>query len=169
MNKCVFFLGLILLLACDDGDLQIETIDFDSVSVQTCETVTIDTKIFFKINNDEALILELENGKLKNEASDGEIESEVGGGSQLTYRIFSENVANTYFCSDVPVTTPTVVSEIQAESGKILITTVGVETDTITFEHTIKLSDISFITDSDSRITDLRINEFGTVTTVKTE
>lgn len=169
MNKSILLGLLVLLFSCDDGNLQIETIDFDSVSIQTCETVTLDTKIFFKINNSEALILELESGKLKNEASAGDIESIVGTGSKLTYRIFSDGVTNTYFCAEVPLTEPTVISEIQAENGKVLITTVGVETDTVTFEHTLKLSDISFITDTDSRITDLNINEFGTVTTVKTE
>lgn len=169
MDKFIFLGLLALLLSCDDGNLQIETIDFDSVNIQTCEAVTLETKIFFKINGSEALILELENGKLKNEASAGEIESNVGTGSKLTYRIFSDDISNTYFCSEVPLTEPTVISEIQAENGKVLITTVGVETDTVTFEHTLKLSDISFITETDSRITDLNINEFGTVTTVRTD
>lgn len=169
MKKMLFFSTLVLLLSCDDGDLQIETIDFDSVEAQTCETATVDTKIFFKINDDEALILELESGKLLNEASTEEIESAIGSGSMLTYRFFSESVTSTYFCSEIPQTTPAVTSEIQAESGKVFINTVGVETDTVTFVHTIQLSDVSFVTDTDSRITNLSINEFGEVTTVKTE
>ena len=169
MKKMLFFSTLVLLLSCDDGDLQIETIDFDSVDPQTCETATVDTKIFFKINDDEALILELESGKLLNEASTEEIESTIGSGSKLTYRLFSESVSSTYFCSDLPETTPSVTSEIQAESGTVFINTVGVDTDTVTFVHTIQLSDVSFVTDTDSRITDLTINEFGEVTTVKTE
>jgi len=169
MNKSILLGLLVLLFSCDDGDLQIETIDFNSVSIQTCETVTLDTKVFFKINNNETLILELESGKLKNEASDGDIESIVGTGSKLTYRIFSDNLTNSYFCSEVPLTEPPFIGESQAENGKVLITTVGVETDTLTFEHTLKLSDISFITETDARITNLNIDEFGTVTTVKTE
>jgi len=169
MKKMSFLTALLLLLSCDDGDLQIETIDFDSVNAQTCETVTIDTKIFFKINDDEALILELEGGKLLNEASTETIESSIGSGSELTYRLFSESVSSTYFCSDVPETTPSVTTEIKAKSGKILITTVGVETDTITFEHTIRLSGVSLVTDTGSRNTDITINEFGIVTTKKEE
>jgi len=169
MKKMLFFSTLVLLLSCDDGDLQIDTIDFDSVDAQNCNTATIDTKIFFKINDDEALILELESGKLLNEASTEEIESTIGSGSTLTYRLFSEGVTPTYFCSDVPETSPTVTSEIEAKSGTVIINTVGVETDTVTFVHTIQLSEVSFVTDTDSRITDLTINEFGTVTTVKTE
>lgn len=168
--KKSFLFGLItLLFSCDDGDLTIETIDFDSVDIQTCETVDLDTSIFFKINDGEALILELQSGLLKNETSDTEIESTLGSGSQLTYRTFSDAVSSTYFCSDVPLTTPTVVSEVLAENGKVFINTSGIETDTVTFNHIITLDDVTFITGTDSRITDLTINEFGTVTTTKTE
>lgn len=165
----LFFSTLVLVLSCDDGDLQIDTIDFDSADPQTCETSTVDTKIFFKINDDEALILELEGGKLLNVASTDTIESTIGSGSELTYRLFSESVTSTYFCSEVPATTPTVTSEIQAENGIVRISTAGVETDTVTFVHTIQLSEVSFVTSEDSRNTDLTINEFGTITTVKTE
>lgn len=166
--KKAFILGILtLLFSCDDGDLQIETIDFDSFDIQTCATVTTDTEIFFKTNTDEALILELQSGILKNEASTATIESVVGTASKLTYRIFSDDVSNPYFCSEVPVTEPNVISEIKAASGKVLITTIAI--DDTTFEHTIQLSDISFITDTDARITNLEINNFGTVTTIKSE
>jgi len=169
MRNILFFAVLLFLFSCDDGDLQIEVIDFDSVDPQTCGTVDIETSLFFKINEDEALILELQSGLLKNEASAATIESTIGSGSKLTYRLFSDNVTNTYFCSEVPTTTPTVLSEIEAENGKVLITTTGAEEDTVTFSHVIQLSDITFKTAADSRITDLTINDFGTVTTVKTE
>jgi len=169
MKKSIFLGLLTLLFACDDGDLTIETIDFDSVDIQTCAAVDLETSIFFKINDSEALILELESGKLLNETSTEEIESTIGSGSQLTYRVFSDAVSSTYFCAEVPETSPTVISEIQADNGKVLITTTGIETDTVTFNHTIRLDDVTFITSTDSRITDLTINEFGTVTTTKTE
>ncbi len=62
-----FFLALcsLALFACSDGDLQIETIDFDSVSLQYCTApVTTSKNILFKINDNEALILELQSGVL---------------------------------------------------------------------------------------------------------
>ncbi len=155
-----------LLVSCNDGDLQIETIDFDSVGISTCEsTVTTSSMIFFKINNKEALILELQSGILKNEASDGVITSLVPSQSLLTYRIFSDNVDSDYFCDAIPATTPSVIEDIIAEAGEVLITTTLAEGTTDTFEHTIQLSEITFITSTNQRITDLRINEFGTVTT----
>ena len=163
-----FFLGLIFLLfSCDDGDIEIETIDFDSVDIETCEIGSIDTKLFFKINDDESLILELENGKLLNEASAEEIESTIGSGSTLTYRLFSGTVGKTYFCNEVPVTDPQAISEIIASNEKVLINTI--EIDSSTFEHTIQLTDITFETESDNRITDLTINDFGTFISIKSE
>jgi hypothetical protein len=166
MKNLIVLCVMALLVSCNDGDLQIETIDFDSVGISTCEsTVTISSTIFFKINNTEALILELQSGVLKNEVSDGVITSLVPSQSKLTYRVFSDNVTSNYFCDVIPTTTPSVIEEIESEDGEVLITTTLAEGTTDTFEHTIELSGISFITSQDERITDLRINDFGVVTT----
>ncbi|MGB5498636.1 MAG: hypothetical protein WBM77_06880 [Maribacter sp.] len=155
-----------LFVSCNDGDLQIETIDFDSFAISTCETtVTTSSTIFFKINNKEALILELQSGVLKNEVSDGSITSLVPSQSNLTYRVFSDNVTSNYFCDAIPTTTPSVLEEIEAEDGEVRITTNLVEGTTDTYEHVIQLSEITFITSTDQRITDLLINDFGTITT----
>ncbi|EAR00927.1 hypothetical protein [Maribacter sp. HTCC2170] len=157
---------LAIFISCDDGDLQIETIDFDSVAINTCEsTITTSSTVFFKINGTEALILELQSGVLKNEVSSGSITSLVPSQSKLTYRIFSDKVASNYFCDDIPTTEPLVIEEIEAEAGEVLITTVLAEGTTDTYEHTIELNKITFITSQDQRITDLQINNFGVVTT----
>ncbi|PIF01543.1 MAG: hypothetical protein CR994_00740 [Maribacter sp.] len=164
--KHLFILSILtLFLSCDDGDLQIETIDFDSVGISTCESpVTTSSTVFFKINKDEALILELEPGVLKNEASET-YSSTIPDKSQLTYRVFSDKVTNDYFCDNIPTATPTVIEEIKAENGEILITTTLAEGTTDTYRHTLELSGITFITSTDQRITDLQINEFGEITT----
>src|SRR5690606_33678616 len=154
--------------SCDDGDLQIETLNFDDSDIQFCgSAATTGTTIFFKTIDEEALILTLGNGTLKNEASDGEIEYPISGNTKITYRIFSGNVSRNYFCDIIPPMTPTVLEEIEAQSGSVLITTIAkVEGETTTYEHTIKLNEISLVNKTnDQRITDLRINNFGTVTT----
>lgn len=163
--KNLFVLSLFTLLAsCNDGDLQIETIDFDSEDIEYCDDVTVgESTVLFKINDDEALILVLPDDVLKNEVSETTITSEVNDESFLTYRLFSDDVDSDYFCSEIPEATPSVIDEIEAESGSVLINTTT--EDSITFTHTITLSEISFITSDDSRITDLSINDFGTVTT----
>ena len=166
MKKILFLVILTLVFSCDDGDLQIETVDFDSITtVQSCGDVSVSSvNVLFKINGDEALIVELPNGVLKNEVSTTEIQSAVPGATTVTYRIFSDNVTSAYFCDAIPPLTPSVIEEIEAKAGTVFVNTVAGENDT--FVHTIRLSEISFVNENGgTRITDQQINEFGTVTT----
>lgn len=167
MKNFILISALFILFSCDDGDLQIDTIDFDSVAITTCEsTVNTSSTVFFKMNGTEALILTLENGVLKNETSETVISSAVPSKSQLTYRVFTDAVTKNYFCDAIPTTTPEVLEEVGASAGEILITTTKVDNGTtVTYEHEIELSGVTFITSKDERITDLQISEFGTVTT----
>ncbi len=164
--KKYFLLGLSLFfLGCDDGNLQIETVDFDSITqVQNCGTLSASgTNVLFKINGDEALILTLPTGLLTNEVTTDERSSAVPGASQVSYRVFSDNVTNAYFCATPPPLTPTVSEEITAEGGTVFVTTI--QQDSVSFLHTIRLSGISFVNENGSRITDLQVNDFGQVTT----
>jgi len=168
MKKCILLIGLCFFCACGDGDLQIETIDFDSVNVQSCDTPLANAQnILFKINEDQALIMTLQSGALNN----GEIgtdtittTSAVPGQTQLLYRIFSDNVTTSYFCSDFPPIEPQVTDEIEAQDGAVIINTI-MNADTTAFVHTIQLSGITLVNNQGERITDLTINDFGEVTT----
>ena len=157
------FLAL-LLTACDDGDLQIETLDFDSVSAESCDSpITTSTSIFFKINGDEALILELADDLLVNEVTEDPRTSTFPTSSMLTYRIFNGSVSSSYFCDDIPPISPVVIEEIEASGGTVMVTTTS--EDGITFTHTIALEGVTLLNGTNERITDLSINEFGTITT----
>ena len=162
----VFVLGT--FFSCSDGDLQIETIDFDSVSLQYCSNPVRNAKnLMFKISESEALILELQSGALNNGVVGDTIitESMVPNQSQITYRVFSDGVDNDYFCDDIPVVEPNVIQEVVAEDGMVIIETMLAENDSTLFAHNISLSGISFVTGNGERITNLAINEFGEVTT----
>ena len=163
MKKCFLLSSLYLLLSCSDGDLQIETLDFDNIAVQNCGKLSINTELFFKINDNEALILTLQSGVLKNEITVEDIESAVPGQSKLIYRTFSDKATTDYFCNNVPTVSPIVQGEIIATKGFVIIKTVASDNDT--FEHTIKLSNITLLKDDGTRITDLTINEFAKLTT----
>lgn len=171
MKKLLFYLFIMMIFACDDGDLQIENLDFDSATIQNCDIITVDVaNVLFKLNATEALILELPAGSIKNEITEGAKEYAVAssGPAKISYRTFSDTVSNNYFCSDIPLTTPDVVEEIIAQGGSVFITTV-LNGDGVTYEHTIELSGISLVTSTDSRITNLSISQFGTVTTIVSE
>ena len=159
-----------MALACDDGDLQIGTLDFDNASIQVCDDNPVEAdmaNVLFKLNDTEALILELPSDAILNEVSTSDIEKSVSasGPAKITYRTFSDKVSKDYFCSEIPLTEPTVVEEIVAEGGSIFIAT-AISADSTNYEHTITLSGISLVTSENSRITDLSINNFGTITTV---
>ncbi len=162
------FLLVFAVLSCSDGDLQVETIDFNEVTLQFCsDPVTDSNNILFKINTTESLILNLQSGALNNGVVGETIttESTIPGQSTLTYRNFSENVTSSYFCDDVPPATPTVAQEIEAQDGVVTIVTVA-DSDGTNFVHTIVLSGVSFVAENGERITNLTIDEFGDVTTV---
>lgn len=167
MKKFLLSLAcLVGFVACSDGDLQIETIDFNSVSAESCDSpVTTATTLLFKINDEEALILELQTGVLNNGVVGETVstESTIPSQSSLTYRIFSDGISSSYFCDDIPPATPVVVEEIEAQDGSVIIETVAL--DTINFTHTISLSGISFVNEAGERITNLAVDEFGEVTT----
>lgn len=155
-----------LFFSCGDNDLEIETINFDSVSLQFCTAPRTNAKnILFKINETESLILELQSGVLNRGAIGDTVttESSVPGQSQLTYRIFSDNVTKNYFCDDIPTVEPKVLDEVEAQGGMVIIETMAL--DSINFVHNIRLSGISFVTGKGERITNMNIDEFGEVST----
>ncbi len=147
MKKILFLLSALILFSCDDGDLEIEELNFDPDSVDNCDDVTT---LLFIINSDEAMILTLDADLLANETTvlDEPREGTITGNNfAVSIRIFSGTVSNTYFCSDVPLTEPTVVSELSALTGTIEVTTVQNGTNPLQFDHTIRFKSVVFEND----------------------
>ena len=88
MKKYLFIGCSILFFGCNDGDLQIETVDFNTIdTVQNCDAVSVSTSnVLFKINGDEALIVTIPSGLLKNTVTTTDLESSIPGNSQVSYR-----------------------------------------------------------------------------------
>ncbi|SHJ41743.1 hypothetical protein [Pseudozobellia thermophila] len=171
MKKIMFLcLSTLWFSACDDGDLQIEQVDFDSVSISTCGDVddATETTFFFKIDGDEALLLNLESGLLANETSSPEsISSSIPSSSSLIYRFFSDDVSQDYFCDVIPSVEPVVLEENTATAGDINIDTqVGSATETgKNYRHTISITGLSLTNSQGESITDASTFEYGTFTT----
>lgn len=159
----ITFIFASLCCACSDSDLQVESIDFTTVSIQNCDN---NTEVLFKISSDEAIILELASNLIVNEATTDEPRtSQIPGGSQFSYRFFSENVSTTYFCSAIPPATPIVNDELEATAGTVSVTTVEVvENEVTSYQHTINIEDLVLLNSNGERIIDTNF-EFGVITT----
>ena len=153
------------LVACSDGDLQIEIIDFDQEAMEFCGTADTGTELLFKIRDNETLILDLQSGLLKNEASGDTLLSAIPGQSRLVYRTFSDNVSKSYFCDAFPPASPTVAEEITAGAGNVRIFTTRNSSDTTRYDHDIRLEGVSFVNEAGERITNLSVENFGILQT----
>jgi len=163
MKNYSLILLLLVFISCTDGDLQIEAIDFDNIVSQNCGTLNTSTEILFKINGDETLILDLQTGLLQNEVSTETITSSIPNQSQLTYRLFNDDITSSYFCDSIPPITPNIIEEIEASAGTIIINTTTL--DSITFTHTIQFQDIVLVNDAGESIIDVTLNDFDSIET----
>ncbi|WP_373517609.1 hypothetical protein [Pricia sp.] len=166
MKKILFLALLIGLSSCDDGDLQIEEVDFEAANIESCPGLAdpTQTTFFFKIDEDEALLLNLAGGLINNETSEpGTLASTIPEPSNLIYRFFSDNVTSAYFCDAIPPLEPSVVKENLATAGNIIVDT---KVDTLTAEtkdyrHTISITDLSLNNDQGEQLTDLSTLVYG--------
>lgn len=170
MRKYLLIGLLGFMSACDDGDLQIEQVDFDSVSISTCGDVeeATDATFFFKIDQDEALILNLESGLLTNQTPEaGSLTSVIPSASDLVYRLFSDDVSSDYFCSNIPPIEPTVIEENTATGGSLSIDThiSSATKDVKNYGHTISITGLALTNAQGESITDTSTFEYGTYTT----
>ena len=131
MKKLFVLVAFIFLLqACDDGDLTLESFNFDSASVQNCTT-----------NNEET--------------PDGSPRIvPISSSNKIIYRIYSDNLSATGICSILPPASPIVKKEWNATGGTIeIISDKLFATDGITvtgYTHNIRLLNVNFSNSNNS-------------------
>ncbi|WP_396168228.1 hypothetical protein [Flavobacterium sp.] len=122
--KRVFSLLLFVLLlnGCDDGDLTLETIDFEDAQTQSCST----NDIIYKLKEKEALLLEIPNSVFVNEPTDpsAPIVIDIDNSTyRVVYRFYDGTVAADNICNTIPPAKPYITDQWTATSGKIEIST----------------------------------------------
>mgnify|MGYP003459866574 CR=1 FL=1 len=147
MKKLLVLVASVFMLqACDDGDITLESFNFDDVAIQECT----DNNLIFKINNDELLLLNIPESSFANvETPDGSPRIvPINTINQVIYRIYSENVTSTSICALVPPATPVVEQEWNASGGTIeIITDALYASDGITitgYTHNIRFVNVNF-------------------------
>ena len=148
MKKLIVLVASVFMLqACDDGDITLESFNFDTVNIQECP----DNNLIFKINGDEMLLINIPESSFPTEETpDGSPEIiEVNSTNQIIYRIYSGTVTDNSICDLIPPATPTVQDEWNATGGTIeIITDKLFATDGVTqigLTHTIKFVNVTFL------------------------
>lgn len=153
------FFGLIiafaLLTSCDDGEITLQSFNFDSQPVQKCSSKTI----LFKTINDELLLISLPeatfNSAFQNAETNGTPrEVMISTTNKVIYRKYSGTASETVICSDLPPASPTVSKEWNATGGTIVIESNALyENDGVTingYTHNITFTNISFSSGEES-------------------
>lgn len=151
MKRVLSLLFFVMLLnGCDDGNLVLETINFDNVSTLSCST----NNIIYKLKEKEALLLEIPKTNFVNEPTLVDVPTEVaiGGSIRVVYRFYNGTVANDNICETIPPATPTVTDQWTATEGTIQIITTAIKTPNATtnattitgYNHNIVFKNITF-------------------------
>ena len=169
MNKKIIifaFLIAIFTIACNDGDLEVETISFENNDVLSCKANDTTATFLFKVNQKQVLILKLPTNVLENKAKT--ITGAIPSSYKVVYRTYSDNVSSSYFCSDYPPAQPTVVSEVQATGGTVSITTQAIYDENthqlLRYDHLIRISDLVLVNSKGNKLVDSNFI-FGTYQT----
>lgn len=143
---CVFALN-----SCDDGDLTLETIDFEDATTQSCST----NNIIYKLKEKEALLFEIPKSTFVNEPTDPNVPTLIdidNSNYRVVYRFYNGTVTTENICNTIPPAIPTVTDQWTATSGKIQIITTAVKTTNTTenstrisgYNHNIVFKNITF-------------------------
>lgn len=155
-------LGITLLLAltsCDDGDVKVESINFDDITPQKCT----EKNLFYKINGSEALLMDVSSQDAFNVAFQNEetpegtprtfpISATEPNATRVIYRAYNGTVAFTKFCGSLTDANPSVTEEWIATSGTGEVITTSVKTIDATtgvqritnYNHSIVFKNITF-------------------------
>lgn len=126
MRKICTALGLLvigLLMSCDDGNIVYKDIDFSSSNqVNNCNTKASEN-IFYKIQQSEVLILQVDAANLLKDPQVKEVTTTIDGTStKLEYRNYNDNVSSASICEAPAPAFPIVLKSIAgSEGGKVQI------------------------------------------------
>ncbi len=122
MKKILQLLILVLLLnGCDDGDVAVETINFDDITANSCG------EIIYKLKEEESLFMNIPASKnaFANDETGAGIPNkiQIGGDVSVKYRFYDGKVSVDNICMIAGPITPVAIEEWVATSGTIEITT----------------------------------------------
>jgi len=123
MKKILLSLVAITLLnSCNDGDLTIDTINFDNAAAQECTL----NNVVYKINGNQILLIEIPLSSLPYENKVGVKSFPINTTNRVLYRGYNNSVTGASICATIPPATPAVIEEWIAIAGTINISTTAI-------------------------------------------
>ena len=174
MKRVFSLLVLVLLLnGCDDGNLTLETIDFEDAKTQNCT----DNDIIYKLKETEALLLEIPKTSFVNNPTIPDNPTVINidnTTNRVVYRFYNGTVTTDNICNTIPPPTPYVNDQWEAISGKIEITTTTItqagsiagSTEITGYNHHIVFKNITFDKGDGTQVYETFV--FGDYTTTAT-
>lgn len=157
LMKRFFYLVILIIsaLACDDGDIDQSSFDFDE-TVNVCGEYTL-----YRLSTNgqkEALIVTLTDDQIKLEDGTFTANVSLSGPVTVTDRVFAEKVTSSYFCAAVPPVEPKVKKDWRGVSGKVLVQNEVVYDasglNIVSYKHTVVLQDVVLESGEDSLVFD---------------
>ena len=134
MKRILCILTLLLIItACDDGNLTVDAIDFSDVAVQKCS----EKNVYYKVKNAEMLFIEIPPATfIEDQTLTDTIEVPINSTNKVTYRKYDGNVSSSNICPTVPDAIPNLKEEWHATSGIIQITSTAIKSTNTTENST---------------------------------
>jgi len=130
MFKKLYLLALIgLLTACDDGDIFVQNIEFDSIDLEYCEGST--DFILYKVKTQvpfESLSAKLPLSNKDYLTTEGTNTTNLSTSNTFNYRTYNGDPTG-IFCNSLPPASPNITSDAEATSGVISFITTLEEDD----------------------------------------
>ena len=159
MKKLYTLFITLLFISCSDGDFEVPAFEFTE-TINSC-----DDYFLFKTSDSKTETLFISFSSTQIGSRVGEKSYSVSSSLPVTYRIFDDKIGTDYFCQTVPPTRPTVLKELNAEGGSIVIFTSEIlDTNNVVtgYSYDISFNSLLFM-DANERIFFETLN-FGTFT-----
>jgi hypothetical protein len=145
----LFLLGIVIN-ACDDGDLEVENIDFTEVTATICTS----KDVVYKIKDSEMLLIEIPASTFANDQTpEGTpISIPITSSVKVKYRQYNGSITADNICPTIPNANPSLQEEWNATAGTIQITTTAIKSTNQTtgatritgYRHYIVFKNITF-------------------------
>ncbi|WP_338410389.1 hypothetical protein [uncultured Flavobacterium sp.] len=150
--KKLFLLFFIVFIcnSCDDGEITLESFNFSDATITKCND---EAKTFlYKVKDQELLLLDISDEVYTHDSSQTTFPYtktyDITGTTSAIYRIYDDNLPETFICNSIAPASPIVTNEWSATGGTLQVTTSErfdtTNTNLLGYTFTIKLLNINF-------------------------